>query len=47
MYSIPKYKAKLVKNKTSKEVINAKLSEQKIKCESIKSKQKNHLPKSK
>jgi hypothetical protein len=47
MYSTPKYKAKEVKVKTNAEHIKDKVSIQKIKCESIKSKQKNHLPKSK
>jgi hypothetical protein len=47
MYSTPKYKAKDVKVNTNAEHINERVSTQKIKCESIKSKQKNHLPKSK
>jgi hypothetical protein len=47
MYSTPKYKAKEVKVKTKAEHIKDRVSIQKIKCESIKSKQKNHLPKSK
>ena len=46
MYSVPKYKAKEVNAKTSPEVTSARLSIQKTKCESIKSRQKNHLPKS-
>jgi flagellar basal body rod protein FlgB len=47
MYSTPKYKANDVKVKTKAEHINERVSMQKTKCESIKSKQKNHLPKSK
>ena len=47
MYSTPKYKAKDVKVKTNAEHNNERVSIQKTKCESIKSKQKNHLPKSK
>lgn len=46
MYSTPKYKAKEVKVRTSAEQIKDKVSTQKTKWESIKSKQKNHLPKS-
>lgn len=47
IYSTPKYKANEVSVKTRHEQIKDKVSIQKIKCESIKSKQKNHLPKSK
>ena len=46
MYSTPKWRANIVKNVTRIEAIRAKLSIQKTKWESIKSKQKNHLPKS-
>ena len=46
MYSIPKYKANDVRVRTSAEAVKAKLSIQKTKWESTKSKQKNHLPKS-
>lgn len=46
IYSTPKYKANIVKVKTKDEEIKAKVSIQKTKCESIRSKQKNHLPKS-
>lgn len=46
IYSTPKYKAKHVKVKTKDAQINERLSIQKTKWESIKSKQKNHLPKS-
>ena len=46
IYSTPKYKAKVVSNKTKLEVIKANKSMQKTKWESSKSKQKNHLPKS-
>lgn len=46
MYSTPKYKAKQVKVSTREDDIRAKESKQKTKWESIKSKQKNHLPKS-
>lgn len=46
MYSTPKYKAKEVSVKTKAEHIKDKVSTQKTKCESIKSRQKNHLPKS-
>jgi hypothetical protein len=46
MYSIPKYKANEVRVKTNAEAVNANESIQNTKCESIKSKQKNHLPKS-
>ena len=47
MYSTPKYKANDVKVKTKAEQINERVSIQKIKCESIRSKQKNQRPKSK
>ena len=47
MYSTPKYKARDVNVKTNAEHINDKVSIQKTKWESIRSKQKNHLPKSK
>ena len=47
MYSTPKYKANIVKANTKEEEIRAKVSMQKTKCESTRSKQKNHLPKSK
>jgi len=46
MYSTPKYNANIVNVKTSEAAVKAKLSIQKTKCESIMSKQKNHLPKS-
>jgi flagellar basal body rod protein FlgB len=46
MYSTPKYKANVVNNKTRLDATMAKVSAQKTKWESIKSKQKNHLPKS-
>ena len=46
MYSTPKYKANIVSNSTSAEATRAKLSIQNTKWESIKSRQKNHLPKS-
>lgn len=46
IYSTPKYKANIVNVSTKEEAINDKLSMQKTKCESIKSRQKNHLPKS-
>jgi len=46
MYSTPKYSASIVRVKTNMEHIIAKVSIQKTKWESIKSKQKNHLPKS-
>ena len=45
--STPKYKANDVKVKTKAEQINERVSIQKIKCESIRSKQKNQRPKSK
>ena len=43
MYSTPKYKAKEVKVRTKAEQIRDKVSTQKTKWESIKSKQKNQL----
>jgi poly-beta-hydroxyalkanoate depolymerase len=46
IYSTPKYRAKDVKVKTKEEHIRDRVSIQNTKCESIKSKQKNHLPKS-
>ena len=46
MYSTPKYRAKTVKVSASDEDTSAKLSTQNNKLESIKSRQKNHLPKS-
>ena len=46
MYSTPKYKASVVKVKTKAEQIKERVSIQKTKWESIKSKQKNHRPKS-
>ena len=46
MYSTPKYNAKAVSTITRTAQIRDKESKQKTKCESIKSKQKNHLPKS-
>ena len=46
MYSTPKYNAKVVRVKTNADDTSAKLSTQNIKLESIKSRQKNHLPKS-
>ena len=46
IYSTPKYKANIVKVNTNEAAVNAKLSIQKTKCESIISKQKNHRPKS-
>jgi hypothetical protein len=46
MYSTPKYKANTVNVSTKDEDMRAKLSTQNSKFESIKSKQKNHLPKS-
>lgn len=39
IYSIPKYRAKEVSVKTRAEAVKAKLSTQKTKCESTKSKQ--------
>ena len=46
IYSTPKYKAKVVKVKTKEAHINDRVSIQKTKCESIKSRQKNQRPKS-
>jgi len=46
MYSTPKYKAKLVSTTTRIAQISAKVSIQKAKCESIKSRQKKKRPKS-
>jgi hypothetical protein len=46
MYSTPKYKANIVSVRTNIEATKAKESIQNTKCESIKSRQKNHLPKS-
>ena len=46
IYSTPKYKANMVKVCTKIAAIKAKLSLQKTKWESIKSRQKNHRPKS-
>ena len=46
MYSTPKYKANMVRKQTNIEQIKAKLSIQNTKWESIKSRQKNHRPKS-
>lgn len=46
MYSTPKYKANAVNNDTSIAAKSEIRSAQKIRCESIKSKQKNHRPKS-
>ena len=46
MYSTPKYSEKEVNVKTKEEDTKARVSTQKTKCESIKSKQKNHRPKS-
>ena len=46
MYSTPKYRANIVKNNTKLAPTKAKLSMQKTRCESIKSRQKNHRPKS-
>ena len=46
MYSTPKYNANIVKVKTKLDAIKANESTQKTRCESIRSKQKNHLPKS-
>jgi len=46
IYSTPKYKANIVKNKTREDESKAKISTQKIKWESIKSRQKNQRPKS-
>jgi hypothetical protein len=46
IYSTPKQNAKEVNVSTKEVQTKAKLSIQKTKCESIKSKQKNHRPKS-
>jgi hypothetical protein len=46
IYSTPKYKASDVRMETKTVNSNDKVSQQKLKCESIRSKQKNHLPKS-
>jgi hypothetical protein len=46
MYSIPKYRAKEVSVRTKAEQINDRVSTQKTKCESIRSRQKNQRPKS-
>lgn len=46
MYSTPKYKASIVSVSTKQEHVSANESTQNIKCESIKSKQKNQRPKS-
>ena len=46
MYSTPKYKANIVKVRTRDDEIKANVSTQKTRWESIRSKQKNHLPKS-
>lgn len=46
MYSTPKYKANIVNSNTRADETNASVSEQNTKCESIRSRQKNHLPKS-
>jgi hypothetical protein len=46
IYSTPKYKANIVKSRTSEDAIKASESTQKTKCESIKSIQKNQRPKS-
>ncbi len=46
IYSTPKDKAKIVKLITKLAVIKESASKQNNKCESNKSKQKNHLPKS-
>ena len=46
MYSTPKYKANIVRVKTSIDEIKANVSIQNTKCESIKSRQKNQRPKS-
>ena len=46
IYSTPKYKANIVKVNTSEADTKAKLSTQKTRWESTKSKQKNHRPKS-
>ncbi len=46
MYSTPKYNASVVKVKTNDEQSKERVSTQKTKCESIRSKQKNQRPKS-
>lgn len=46
IYSTPKDKAKEVKIATNKAERSDNISKQKIKCESMRSKQKNHFPKS-
>lgn len=46
IYSTPKYNARHVRIKTKEAANKAKLSIQKMRCESIKSRQKNHRPKS-
>lgn len=46
MYSTPKYRANIVRVKTKEAAVNARLSIQKTRCESMMSKQKNHRPKS-
>jgi len=46
MYSTPKYKASVVRVKTKAEHTKERVSTQKTKWESIKSKQKNQRPKS-
>ena len=46
MYSTPKYKANMVSSRTNTDETRARLSIQKTKFESIKSKQKNQRPKS-
>lgn len=46
IYSTPKYKANIVKRRTSEDAIKASESTQKTKWESIKSIQKNQRPKS-
>lgn len=46
MYSTPKYRAKEVNVKTNADAIKARLSIQKTRCESTRSKQKNQRPKS-
>ena len=46
MYSTPKYKANIVNVSTKDAAVNAKLSIQKTKWESIRSRHKNQRPKS-
>ena len=46
IYSVPKYKANIVKVKTNVEPTRASVSTQNTKWESIKSRQKNQRPKS-